>query len=116
MAPLIQLSLHQLAGRRRLALIILLAALPIVLAALVTAFDDHSDPDEFVEFLVDGMIVAAILPIVTMALATAAFGNELEDRTLSYLVLKPISRWTIVVPKLLALIIISASISSLLDH
>lgn len=108
MSALIQLSLHQLAGRRRIAIIVLLAMLPVLISALVTAFAHEANPNEFVEFLVDGMIVAAILPIVTMALATAAFGNELEDRTLSYLVLKPISRWTIVLPKLVAVIGISA--------
>jgi ABC-2 type transport system permease protein len=45
------------------------------------------------------IFAAAILPIVTMTLATAAFGNELEDKTLSYLVLKPVSRLRLVVPK-----------------
>jgi len=58
--------------------------------------------------MLDGMVVAAILPIVTMALATAAFGNELDDRTLSYLVLKPVARWRIILPKLLAVIAIAA--------
>ena len=48
------------------------------------------------------MLIAAILPIVAIALATAAFVEELEDRTLGYLVLKPIPRWRIVLPKLLA--------------
>ena len=48
------------------------------------------------------VIVGAIMPIMTMALATAAFGNEVEDRTLSYLVLKPLPRVRIVLPKLLA--------------
>jgi len=47
------------------------------------------------------------LPIVTMALSTASFGNELEDRTLSFLTLKPIARWRIAVPKLLASLAIS---------
>ena len=56
----------------------------------------------------DATIIAAILPIVTLALATAAFGDEVEDRTLSYLVLKPIPRFHIVMPKLIASIIVAA--------
>ena len=48
------------------------------------------------------------MPIVVMALATSAFGNELEDRTLNVLVLKPISRAAIVLPKLLASILVTA--------
>ncbi|MGH2541316.1 MAG: ABC transporter permease, partial [Ardenticatenaceae bacterium] len=108
MSIIFRLSLQQLGGKRRLALVLLLAALPMLLSALITAFDDNSNREEFVDFLLNGMIVAAILPIVTMALATAAFSNELEDRTLGYLVLKPISRWNIVLPKLVAVIVICA--------
>jgi ABC-2 type transport system permease protein len=89
-------------------LIFLGAALPVVIAALGAAFGS-SDPDreEFTRFMLDGMLVAAILPIVTMALATATFGNDLEDKTLGYLVLKPISRWRIVAPKYLAVVLLA---------
>ena len=102
------LSLRQLTGRWRLALIFLLAALPVGLAVILslTAGGDD-DSGIFINLLLDGMLVAAILPIVTMALSTAAFGNEVEDRTLSYLVLKPIARWRIAIPKVLASIAIS---------
>jgi len=109
MGPVFWLSLRQLTGRWRLALIFLLAALPVGLAIIVSIVDgDADDFDEsFINILLDGMLVAAILPIVTMALSTAAFGNEVEDRTLSYLVLKPIARWRIAMPKVLASIAIS---------
>ena len=109
MGPVFSQSLRQLTGRWRLALIFLLAALPVGLAVIVslTVSDDASFEEDFIDILLDGMLVAAILPIVTMALSTAAFGNELEDRTLSYLVLKPISRWRIAMPKFLASIAIS---------
>ena len=108
MGPVFLLSLRQLTGRWRLALIFLLAALPVGLAVILslTAGGDD-DSGIFINLLLDGMLVAAILPIVTMALSTAAFGNEVEDRTLSYLVLKPIARWRIAMPKVLASIAIS---------
>ena len=110
MEALFRLSLNQLAGRKRLALILLVAALPVGITALIRAFAPDEDADDvqgFTEFMLDGMLVAAILPIVTMALATPAFGNDLEDRTLGYLVLKPISRWRIVVPKYLAVVLVA---------
>ncbi len=109
MGPVFWLSLRQLTGRWRLALIFLLAALPVGLAVVFffAASDDESFDENFIDVLLDGMLVAAIVPIVTMALSTAAFGNELEDRTLSYLVLRPISRWQIAMPKVLASIAIS---------
>ena len=109
MGPMLLLSLRQLAGRWRLLFILLLAVLPVALAVLVsTLAGDESDfAQSFTNVLLDAMIVGAIMPIVTMALATAAFGDELEDRTLSYLVLKPVRRSLIVLPKLLASIVIA---------
>lgn len=102
------LSLRQMASRTRMVIVLLLAALPISLAMLVSllAGDEPEFAQEFTNILVDGMLITIVLPIVMMALATAAFGNELEDRTLSYLVLKPIARSKIVMPKLLAAIIV----------
>ena len=108
MGPMFRLSLRQMASRRRLLLITLLAALPVGLAALVSAAlgEDESSNSEFINTLLDGLLIAVIMPIVTMVLATAAFGNELEDRTLSYLVLKPVPRAQIVASKLLAAIVV----------
>ena len=110
MATLFRLSLRQLAGRWRLLIILILAAMPVAIAFTMTRVGEvNGDAGaEELGHMLDGMVVAAILPIVTMALATAAFGNELDDRTLSYLVLKPIARWRIVLPKLLAVIVIAA--------
>jgi len=106
METLFRLSLRQLAGRWRLLVIVILAALPVAIAVTIGRVAE-ADTHELGGML-DGMLVAAILPITTMALATAAFGNELDDRTLSYLVLKPIARWRILLPKLLAVIVIAA--------
>ena len=110
MGPILWLSLRQLGGRMRLAIVLLLAALPVALAIIIffTSGDEAGYERDFVNVLLDGMIVGGIMPIVTMALSTAVFGNELEDRTLSYLVLKPIPRWRIALPKLLAPIVIAA--------
>ena len=108
MGQIFRLSLRQLASRSRLLLIVFLAALPVGLAALVSALVGEDEPSntEFTNTLLDGLLIAGALPIVTMVLATATFGNELEDRTLSYLALKPLPRTLIVLPKLLAAIVV----------
>lgn len=111
MIPLLMLSVRQLAGRWRLALILLLAALPVVVIVLVRIAGGDQDSDwheAHTNGFIDAMLIAAIMPIVMMALATAAFGHELEDRTLSYLVLKPVARSYVVLPKMLAPIIVGA--------
>ena len=109
MGPIFWLSLRQLGGRWRLLIILLLAALPIALAVVVSYFkaEDEEYVEGFVNVLLDGLIVSGSLPIVVMVLATSAFANELEDRTLSYLVLKPVRRSVIILPKLLASIVIA---------
>ena len=108
MGTLFRLSVRQLASRSRLLLILLLALLPVGLAALVSATlsTDETSNGNFINTLLDGLLIAGILPIVVMVLATSAFGNEVEDRTLSYLVLKPVPRSFIVLPKLLASIVV----------
>jgi ABC-2 type transport system permease protein len=115
MLTMLQLSLRQMSGRRRIVLIVILATLPVALAGTLRVFGGLSDPNEvsgFVDTVVDGMIIATIMPIVVMTLATAAFGDELEDRTLNLLVLKPISRMAIVLPKLVAVIAIAAPLAA----
>lgn len=109
MAEIFRLSLRQLLGRWRVSLIVLLAALPTLLILVVKLVGEETITfdGEFVDPMIDGMIIGGIMPVVTMALATAAFGNELEDRTLYFLVLKPVSRIKIVLPKLLATLVVA---------
>ena len=103
MRPLLILAIRQLAGRRRLGFVLLLSALAIGLAFLIAALTDEDDAQgAIIDVLFDGLMIGAILPIVTMSLATASLGNELEDKTLSYLVLKPLARWRIALPKIVA--------------
>ena len=107
--------MRQLTGKWRLAIILLVAVTPV---AVVLAFraaggtDDMSADDlqDAARVFLDGMIVAAVLPIVVMTFATASFGNEVEDGTLGYLVLNPVSRWSIALGKVLAPVTIAGPV------
>jgi ABC-2 type transport system permease protein len=57
-----------------------------------------------------GIITGTLLPLATLVTATAAFGDEIEDKSLQYLVLKPISRTRIVIEKFLAVLLVSIPI------
>ena len=109
MTSLYLLSLRQLATVRRLFVLVVLGALPIFVSALLSATGD-SDASLVDNVLLVGVITAAILPLVTLAVATAAFGNELEDNTLSNLTLSPYPRWKIVLPKLAAALTVGVPI------
>ena len=104
MTAVMRLSLRQLGGRVRLLFILLLAALPVGLTALLvlTASGADESNSDFIDAIIDAMVIAGALPIVALVLATATFGNEVEDKTLSYLLLKPVPRWLIALPKTLA--------------
>ena len=113
MKTVLIVSLRQLGGRWRLLLVLALAALPVGLTALISAgaASDERSNDNFINTLLDGLLISGILPIVTLVMASASFGNEVEDRTLSYLVLRPVRRWLVALPKLLAPIIIAGPVS-----
>ena len=108
MSMLLALSIRQLASSRRTLLLLALAALPVGLALLLTLTlgEDETSNSEYVDTLLDGLLISAVMPVISLVLATAAFGNEVEDRTLNYLVLKPISRFQIVSAKLFASLVI----------
>ena len=110
MAQILTLSLRQLTGKWRVILTALLALIPIGLA-LIPGGEGPDADQEFIDGLLDGLLVGVIMPLVTIALATAAFGNEIEDKTLSYVFLKPVARWRIAVPKFFASVSIAAPLA-----
>jgi ABC-2 type transport system permease protein len=106
MAAIFTLTLRQLAGSRRLWLVLVLVALPVLAAVLARAGDSDATSGEIADEITASLVASAILPLVVVLLATSAFGNELADRTLGYLALKPLPRWRIVAPKLLATLVV----------
>ena len=107
MGPVYTLTLRQLSGRWRLAVMTVLAAMPVAIAALMLRSDSAPSVREFETVVLSAMLAGSIAPLVVLAIGAAAFGNELEDRTLANLTLAPVARWRIAVPKLLATITIA---------
>jgi ABC-type transport system involved in multi-copper enzyme maturation permease subunit len=108
MGPVYRLTLRQLSGRWRLAIMAVLAALPVVIAALMVGDDAAPSLREFETAILGAMLAGSIAPLVVLATAAPAFANEIEDRTLANLTLSPIARWRIAVPKLLAVLTVAA--------
>lgn len=102
MAAILTLTLRQLAGSRRFLLVLLLVSLPLLAAALFHAGDPTRTSAEFADRVTATLVASAILPLVMLLFGTSAFGNELRDRTLVYLTLKPVARWRIVFGKMVA--------------
>jgi ABC-2 type transport system permease protein len=105
-AAVFTLTVRQLGGSRRWWLVLGLVALPLLAAALFHAAETTTSAAEFADHVTETLVASAILPLVVLLLGTAAFGNEVGDRTLVYITAKPLARWRIVAPKLLATILV----------
>jgi ABC-2 type transport system permease protein len=86
--------------------VLALVALPLLGAALYRVADSTTPSYEFADGITATLVAAGILPLVMLLFGTSAFGNELGDRTLGYLVLKPVPRWRIAAPKSAASVLV----------
>ena len=107
---LFMVSLRQAASLKRMAVIVVFALVPLGTAIAISALADGED---LVNSVLDPLVIATFLPITVMTIATTAFGNEVEDRTLGLLTMKPVSRLSIVLAKLGATLLVTAPLAVL---
>jgi ABC-2 type transport system permease protein len=103
---LLTFSLGQLLAGRRLIIIALLVALPLVLPAVFAAGADV-EPATFTLELFRQLVLPVLLPVVTLTFATSSLGSELRDGTVTNLLLKPIPRPAVLGAKYLAAVVSS---------
>jgi ABC-type transport system involved in multi-copper enzyme maturation permease subunit len=95
LTTLVGVTWRRLFRGRALWVSVLIALLPAGLAAALAKQHATLEPIEVVQYL-----VMCLLPPMFVA---SSLGEEIEDRTTTYLWSRPIARWTIVVGKLIAL-------------
>ena len=110
MLPIFELTLRALARGRRLLVVAVLLPVPALLSLAYRAGERHPDGAVFAIQLFDALLLPVLLPLMALIFATSALGNEVEDGTLPYLTLRPISRLTVVLSKLGAATLITAAI------
>jgi ABC-2 type transport system permease protein len=93
--PIVALTLRNLVDRRRFWLMVLLAAVPVLMAVVGAVFGG----DLFSRRIFDQLIVRTVLPLIALVFGTAALGSELDDGTIVFLLTKPIRRARIVLAK-----------------
>jgi ABC-2 type transport system permease protein len=105
MAEMLRVTARQLLGRRRTLIMVLLALVPIALALLfrLSGGEPASITGDrgFLRSVFDAFLVTLLLPLIALLFGTAAFGAEIEDGTVVYLLAKPIPRWRTVLAKLI---------------
>jgi ABC-2 type transport system permease protein len=117
------LTLRQLVFRKSTLVLLLLAAIPVLIAFVFEVGNDgETDPEEFsVKVLGVWLVITTVLPLTAVLFGTSVLGDELEDGTIIYLLTKPVQRWLILLPKVAAawlltalLAIASLSVSTLI--
>jgi ABC-2 type transport system permease protein len=113
LATLFVLTLRQHIRGRRLLVLSLLFALPSVLAALVNLLS-HFPPhvEELTFAFVFNLIPHALAPLAALLYATGIIQDEVEEQTLTYLMVRPVPRWALYVVKLLATLLIVAGLTA----
>lgn len=97
--PIFALTLRQFLSGKAIRIVAVFALIPSIFAAIYAIESGNIRALEFMDGLFQGLIAPTLLPIATLIVATNALGNEIEDRTMVYLVLKPISRLRIILEK-----------------
>jgi ABC-2 type transport system permease protein len=99
---LYQLTLRQHLHGRRWIVLTLLFLLPAALALMIR-FADPDVPGRFLEFLLVWFLIPqAFLPLVALLYASGIIQDEQEDQTITYLLIRPISKRLIYMVKMLA--------------
>jgi ABC-2 type transport system permease protein len=105
---IVGVTIRQLTGRIRLLGYGLLSLVPAVLLAAVSRSAHRDALDLELGVLLVVPFFALVIPITSLILASSALGEERRDKTLSFLVLRPISRLEIAAAKTVA----AAAVSS----
>ena len=110
-----QLTIRQFLRAKSVLVVAGICAIPILLAIILRLANSDLRDWEMRDFLGQTIFLelfsATLLPLAALVLSTAAFGDELEDKTLPYLTLKPISRTRIVLEKFFGTLLITVPIA-----
>ena len=107
---IVRITFRQLLGRRRTLLLLLLAALPVLLA-LIFRLAREDDIFAYTRRVFDTVSMSIVLPLAAVLFGTGAFGAENDEGTILYLLAKPVSRWIIVAAKALAAALLTVGLT-----
>jgi len=106
--PITTLTVRQFMGGKAVRVVAALSIIPCLFAGIYLLDTSVATPREFLSTLfLDVLVAPTLLPITVLILATVALGNEIEDRTLPYLTLKPIARVRIVLEKFFGILLVA---------
>jgi ABC-2 type transport system permease protein len=104
LGTLFWLTLRQHVQGRRLIVLMVLFAVPTVIALFARRY---TTPANLELILVFTLFPHALVPLAALLYATGMVQDEVEDQTLTYLLVRPLPRWALYVTKLLATVLLA---------
>lgn len=108
------LTIRQFLKSRSLVVITMICLIPLAIAIIPHLVDQmqtvRSMRSDLANIIFLNMYATLLMPISVLVLASAAFGDEIDDKTLYILALKPMSRFRIVLEKFLAVILVAVPV------
>lgn len=108
------LTIRQFLKSRSLVVIAIICLIPLAIAVIphITGdlMSERSMRSAMANSIYLTMYLTLLMPISVLVLASAAIGDEIDDKTLYLLTLKPISRTRIVLEKFLAVVVVSVPV------
>ncbi|MGC4189677.1 MAG: ABC transporter permease subunit [Thermomicrobiales bacterium] len=109
-----RLTLRQFLRSRSLLVVVAIGFFPVIFAILPHLRGNDIDLRNLRRVLSNAiyldLFAGTLLPLATLVLSTSALGDEIEDKTLQYLTLKPVARLQIVLAKFVAILIVTVPI------
>ena len=95
------LTWRQLFARRRIWFAIAFSLAPLLFTLVYRVIADDGDTARvgFYQALCSNIVIGTLLPLAGVLFGTTAFGGEVDDGTLVYLLVKPLPRWHVVLSK-----------------
>jgi len=95
------LTWRQLFARRRIWFATAFALSPLLFTLVFRVIADDGDASRvgFYQGMIREIVIGTLLPLAGVVFGTTAFGGEVDDGTLVYLLVKPLARWQLVLSK-----------------
>ncbi len=107
-------SARELLRRRRLVFLALACSLPLLLSLMWSLWGtEHFSADKFFTNLVSSLYLSALVYVVGLAFGVPTVHDEVEGRTLTYLLTRPISRIAVYAGRLAAVQLLAGSLLAL---
>lgn len=114
---LFRITLRDLVRPGKLTAAALLIAVAVIIAALVraNAKPGEFDPGASYNWISSILVFGYIVIILSLVYATGLIGQEIEQKTIPYLLTRPMPRWRILLAKYLAAVVVTTVIVWLAD-